>query len=161
MVSGTQCSAWSDPMKKRRESRAAATMGWCPIKQGEFPDILRGIFQAWDDWFRPFEEEGRTKAWRADLRFGGQICGMEGRFDATWCDWCSGGQIWRLEGKFEVSRADLRHGGGGWYEAAPVTTLEHKGIGYRWPSNACTAITFRLNALLRRQRTERRRHSKF
>ena len=43
MVSGTQCPAWSDLMKKWRESRAAALKGQCPVEHGEeFPGVLRG-----------------------------------------------------------------------------------------------------------------------
>ena len=41
MVSGTRCLAWSDQVKRKIESRAAAPKGQCPIgHRGEFPDIL-------------------------------------------------------------------------------------------------------------------------
>ena len=44
MVSGTRYPAWSDQLKKWRESRAAAPKDWCPVgHRGEFPDILRGL----------------------------------------------------------------------------------------------------------------------
>ena len=43
MVSGTQCPAGSDPVKKLCESRAAAQKGRCPVEhRGEFPYVLRG-----------------------------------------------------------------------------------------------------------------------
>ena len=61
MVSDTRCPA---PVKKLSESRAAAAKGRCPVEhRGEFPDILRGVFQASDDWFRPL---------KAYLKAGGQ-----------------------------------------------------------------------------------------
>ena len=42
MVSGTRCPAWSDQVKKWKESRAAAPKGRCPVgHRGEFPDVLR------------------------------------------------------------------------------------------------------------------------
>ena len=42
MVSGTRCPAWSDQVKKWKESRAAAPKGQCPVgHRGEFPDVLR------------------------------------------------------------------------------------------------------------------------
>ena len=44
MVSGTRCPAWSDQVKKWRESRAAAPKGRCPVgHRGEFRDVLRYI----------------------------------------------------------------------------------------------------------------------
>ena len=43
MVSGTQCPARSDQLKKWSESRAAAPKGRCPVEhRGEFPYVLRG-----------------------------------------------------------------------------------------------------------------------
>ena len=42
MVSGTRCLAWSDQVKKKIESRAAAPKGRCPVEhRGEFPYVLR------------------------------------------------------------------------------------------------------------------------
>ena len=43
MVSGTQCTAWSDQLRKQSESRAATLKGQCLVggHWGEFPYILR------------------------------------------------------------------------------------------------------------------------
>ena len=41
MVSGTQCPAWSDQLKRWSESKAAAPKGRCPVgHRDEFPYVL-------------------------------------------------------------------------------------------------------------------------
>ena len=51
MVTGTQCPALSDQLKKWSESRAAAKKGQCPIEhRGEFPDVILGLWELIQDF---------------------------------------------------------------------------------------------------------------
>ena len=72
MISGTQCPAGSNQLKKWSESRAAAPKGRCPVgHRGEFPDVLKGSISG----LRRLMEvtEDGYEAWRAGYRPGGLI----------------------------------------------------------------------------------------
>ena len=90
---------------------AAAPKDRCPVEhRGEFRDV-RPFFHPEGAYFRCFIAdlghrrhiwglEGKIKAWRADLRFGGLVLCLEGWLKVWRADWRSGGQISGQEGRF-------------------------------------------------------------
>ena len=66
MVSGTRCPAWSDQLKQRSGSRAAAPKGRCPVgHRGEFPDVLQGSISGLRRMMEVIEDG--NEVWRADF----------------------------------------------------------------------------------------------
>ena len=68
MVSCTRCSAWSDQLKKRSESKAEASKIRWPVKhRDEFPDILREKFKSLSMALNASRD---FIAWKAHLKSG-------------------------------------------------------------------------------------------